>query len=110
MNLIEEAKSTALDLIKDTESCLFQTDIYGSRYMKEVAKASPDAYVQMALQLAYYRMHKEVTAVYESASTRFFKHGRTETGRSMSVESLNFIKAFDNDDVAVNIFNSMMRN
>lgn len=58
----------------------------------------------MALQLAYYRLHKEITPVYESASTRFFKHGRTETGRSMSVESLNFIKAFDDDNVSVIAF------
>jgi carnitine O-acetyltransferase len=97
--LIDTAQKTAVALINDTESCLLQTDIYGSRFMKEVAKTSPDAYVQLAMQLAYWRMYKEPTAVYESASIRLFKHGRTETGRSMSTESLEFIKAFDNDEV-----------
>jgi carnitine O-acetyltransferase len=66
-----------------------------------VASASPDAYIQLVLQLAYYRMYKKPTAVYESASTRFFLHGRTETGRSMSNESLAFIQSFDNDDILV---------
>ena len=103
IGLIAEAQETAVALINDTESCLLQTDIYGYRYIKEVAKAGPDAYVQMALQLAYYRMYKEPTAVYESASTRFFKHGRTETGRSMSSDSLEFIKAYDNDNIAVTL-------
>ncbi|KAJ3272524.1 hypothetical protein HDV01_005475 [Terramyces sp. JEL0728] len=98
-SLIEKARGVAQALIDDTESTLLQTDYYGSRFMKEIAKTSPDAYIQIALQLAYYRLHQKPTAVYESASTRFFKHGRTETGRSMSNESLEFISTFDNDDV-----------
>lgn len=101
---ISNAQSVAKALISDTESCLLQTDIYGARYMKEVAKTSPDAYVQIALQLAYYRLHKQATAVYESASTRLFKHGRTETGRSMSAESLAFIKSFDDDNILVDFY------
>ncbi|KAI8914641.1 acyltransferase ChoActase/COT/CPT [Gorgonomyces haynaldii] len=96
---MKEARKTAIALIQDTDSCLLQTEIYGSRYIKEVASAPPDAFVQMALQLAYIRLHKTPTAIYESASTRFFKHGRTETGRSMSVESLEFCQSFDNDDI-----------
>lgn len=102
---IQEASSTALALIKDTESCLLQTDLYGSRYIKEVAKVSPDAYIQIALQLAYQRVHRAITPVYESSSTRLFKHGRTETGRSMSMESMKFVKAFDNDDILVDVAN-----
>nr|KAJ3423289.1 hypothetical protein HK105_006666 [Polyrhizophydium stewartii] len=97
--LISKAEATAKALIDDTESCLLQTKVYGSRYMKEVAKTSPDAYIQLALQLTYYRMHQRPTAVYETAATRAFKHGRTETVRSMSSESLEFIKSFDNDEI-----------
>eukprot|EP00842_Homolaphlyctis_polyrhiza_P006421 jgi/Hompol1/6780/HPOL_005099-RA len=98
-DLMTEAERTAIALIKDTESVILQTDLYGSRYIKEVAKTSPDAYVQIALQLTYYRYHQKATAVYETASTRAFKHGRTETGRSLSSESLAFIKSFDDDEV-----------
>jgi carnitine O-acetyltransferase len=101
---IAVAEKTALELINDTESCLIQTDLYGSRFIKEIAKCSPDAYIQLVLQLAYWRVHQNVTAVYESASTRLFKHGRTETVRSMSSDSLAFIKAFDDDEVLVRFF------
>jgi carnitine O-acetyltransferase len=67
--------------------------------MKEVAATSPDAYIQMALQLTWFRLYKQPTAVYETASTRLFKFGRTETGRSLSTASLAFVKSFDDDDV-----------
>ncbi|KAJ3150271.1 hypothetical protein HDU86_006662 [Geranomyces michiganensis] len=103
--LMKEALTTASDLINDTESCLLQTDIYGSRYIKEVAQVSPDAYVQLAIQLAWRRYPtasgepQGPTAMYESASTRAFLHGRTETGRSMTSDTWAFVESFDNDDV-----------
>lgn len=34
-------------------------------------RVSPDSFVQMALQLAFYRMHKFVPKTYESAMTRY---------------------------------------
>jgi carnitine O-acetyltransferase len=46
----------------------------------------------MAIQLAYYRLHGRVTATYETAHTRQFHHGRTETIRVCSKESLAFVK------------------
>ncbi|KAJ1503302.1 Carnitine O-acetyltransferase mitochondrial [Coelomomyces lativittatus] len=53
---------------------------------------SPDAFVQMALQLAYYKMYGHWRATYETAQTRKFKYGRTETGRTVSLESVAFLK------------------
>ncbi|KAH9481600.1 Carnitine O-palmitoyltransferase 1, liver isoform [Psilocybe cubensis] len=50
-------------------------------------KLSPDAFIQMALQLAWYRYRGEFTATYETVLTRLFKHGRTETLRVFSRES-----------------------
>jgi len=55
---------------------------------------SPDAVVQLALQLTYIRLHLHRPAVYESVSTRHFRRGRTETGRSLTSDSVNFIDAF----------------
>ncbi|KAJ1967965.1 Carnitine O-acetyltransferase mitochondrial [Dispira parvispora] len=66
---------------------------YGGKLIKE-AKVSPDSYVQMALQLAYYRLHGKPCPTYETASTRAFLHGRTETVRSCSQESLAFTRGF----------------
>lgn len=47
----------------------------------------------MVLQLAYFRMHGKACATYETASTRRFHHGRTETCRSCSKESLDWTKS-----------------
>ncbi|KAF9932579.1 Carnitine O-acetyltransferase mitochondrial [Linnemannia zychae] len=73
---------------------------YGKGLIKAF-KMSPDAYVQMALQLAYYRKHGEFVATYESAATRKYRHGRTETARSCSIESKAFCEAMDNPDMSL---------
>ncbi|KAJ3313799.1 hypothetical protein HDU76_002555 [Blyttiomyces sp. JEL0837] len=99
--LIQEAEATAKALIEDTDSVLLQTKIYGGKYIKDSARASPDAYVQLALQLTWARMYENPTAVYESASTRLFKHGRTETGRSMTIDTWAFAKAFDKTSLSL---------
>lgn len=41
----------------------------------------------MALQLAWYRTRGEFTATYETALTRMFARGRTETIRTFTVDS-----------------------
>jgi len=57
---------------------------YGKNLIKKF-KMSPDAYAQMAIQLAYYRLKGTVRATYESAQTRKFLAGRTEA-RGAAVE------------------------
>ncbi|MFH4979499.1 hypothetical protein AB6A40_006208, partial [Gnathostoma spinigerum] len=44
-----------------------------------------DTVVQMALQLAFYRTHHRLAPAYETASTRRFYLGRTETVRSCTM-------------------------
>ncbi|KAF9968273.1 hypothetical protein BGZ65_012737 [Modicella reniformis] len=61
-----------------------------------IVKASPDAYLQMAIQLAYYRQIGQPCATYETGSTRQFRNGRTETIRSLSTDSVAFCKAMEN--------------
>lgn len=68
---------------------------YGKGAIKQY-KCSPDAWVQMAFQLAFYRLFGRVCATYEAAQTRKFKLGRTETIRSCSVESKAFVEAMEN--------------
>ncbi|VEU21086.1 DEKNAAC101987 [Brettanomyces naardenensis] len=58
-------------------------------------KASPDAFIQMLLQLAYYKYTGVVRPTYESASTRKYFGGRTETCRSVSPESLQFVRDWE---------------
>eukprot|EP00124_Ichthyophonus_hoferi_P005155 Ihof_evm1s683 gene=Ihof_evmTU1s683 len=53
-----------------------------------------DALCQFAFQLAYYRLYGKTASTYESCSTAAFKHGRTETIRPNTMETLNAAKAF----------------
>ena len=48
---------------------------------------------QIALQLAYYRIHGKAGSTYTSASTRKFYNGRTETCRACTKETMDFVKA-----------------
>ena len=58
-------------------------------------KCSPDAFAQMAIQLAYKRMFGECRATYEPFSMRAYRHGRTETIRSVSVDSQHMVSVMD---------------
>lgn len=98
---IEEAEKRAAADIEDVDSVLLHFNDYGGDAIKADAHASPDAFVQMALQLAYYRIYKQSCPTYESASTRQYLHGRTETIRSCSLESVAFVNAFDDPAVKV---------
>ena len=64
---------------------------YGSTFIKG-AGFSPDAFVQIALQLATYRLFGEQVGTYEATQVRPFLHGRTETTRSVSTASEAFVK------------------
>lgn len=62
---------------------------YGKGLIKKF-KCSPDAYVQMLIQLAYHKFYGKNRPTYESAATRRFQQGRTETTRTVSNESVAF--------------------
>ncbi|XP_051574927.1 peroxisomal carnitine O-octanoyltransferase-like isoform X1 [Myxocyprinus asiaticus] len=55
-------------------------------------KLHPDTFVQLALQLAYYRLHGKPGSCYETATTRRFFHGRTETMRPCTVEAQHWCR------------------
>lgn len=66
---------------------------FGKDFIKK-QKLSPDAILQLAFQMAYYRQHGKTVATYESCSTAAFKHGRTETIRPATVATKNCTLAF----------------
>ncbi|KJE93555.1 hypothetical protein CAOG_04324 [Capsaspora owczarzaki ATCC 30864] len=81
----------------DLEVLKFQ--VFGKDVIKKIG-VSPDAFVQMAIQLAFFRMHNEPCLTYESAATVRFNHGRTETVRSCSIESKRFVDAMQASGVS----------
>ncbi|KAJ3297226.1 Carnitine O-acetyltransferase mitochondrial [Rhizoclosmatium sp. JEL0117] len=71
---------------------------YGKNLIKKLG-CSPDAYAQMAIQLAYYKTYGVSRATYESAQTKKYAYGRTETGRSVSLESVAWVKAMQDASI-----------
>jgi carnitine O-acetyltransferase len=77
---------------------------FGKKYLKE-AGFEPNDFVQMAMQLAAYRLYGRPVGTYEASQTRKFRHGRTETIRPLSLESEAFVKCMglkphDEGDIA----------
>jgi len=68
-------------------------DAFGKGAIKK-CKCSPDAFIQMALQTTYQKIHSRPALTYESSMTRLYKNGRTETVRSLTAEAKKFACAF----------------
>ncbi|KAG1887013.1 acyltransferase ChoActase/COT/CPT [Suillus subluteus] len=90
---IREAEGRAQASINNSEAGILIFGEYGADWIGSVARLPPDAYTQLALQLAWYRSRGFLTATYETALTRMFNAGRTECVRSASVEGLDFVRA-----------------
>lgn len=65
------------------------------------AGLAPDAYVQMALQLAWYKTRGGFTATYETALTRAFDKARTETIRTLSEDSRAWVLSMTDTSATV---------
>ncbi|CAJ1969831.1 unnamed protein product [Cylindrotheca closterium] len=90
--LLEEQAHVECRTNVDRHSNVVNTfDAYGSDFIK-TAGHSPDAFVQMAIHLAAFRLFGEQAATYEATQVRTFLHGRTETTRSVSLESAEFVE------------------
>ncbi|XP_038638001.1 carnitine O-acetyltransferase isoform X1 [Scyliorhinus canicula] len=92
---IEKAKQNLNMMVRDVDIKCFTFQLFGKDIVKSW-KLSPDAFIQLALQLAYYRIYGEPCATYESASLRMFHLGRTDTIRSATIESSVFVRGMDN--------------
>ena len=55
----------------------------------------------MVIQLAYFKTHKKFVPTYETGSTRQFLHGRTDTIRTLSIESKVFVEGMENGSFTV---------
>ena len=71
---------------------------FGKKQAKQWGYDGP-LMAQLAIQLAGYRLFGELVACYEAASTRAFLHGRTETTRPVSPETLAFVQAMSNENM-----------
>ncbi|KAG0648143.1 carnitine O-acetyltransferase [Hyphodiscus hymeniophilus] len=87
------AETRLADLIQQNEFETLDFAGYGKNFMTSMG-FSPDAFVQMAFQAAYYGLYGRVECTYEPAMTKVYLHGRTEAIRSVTPESVEFVQTF----------------
>jgi carnitine O-acetyltransferase len=93
------AETRLADLIQQNEFETLEFMAYGKNFMTSMG-FSPDAFVQMAFQAAYYGLYGRIECVYEPAMTKTYYHGRTEAIRSVTDESTDFVRTFWGDKPA----------
>lgn len=95
---LQEQMNVSLDVARaladDVDCHVFPFREFGKGRIKKL-KISPDAFIQISLQLAYYRDQGGFCLTYEASMTRLFREGRTETVRSCSNESCAFVLALE---------------
>lgn len=89
----------AQNLADDVDCHVFPFREFGKGRVKKL-RVSPDAFIQLSLQLAYYRDRGGFCLTYEASMTRLFREGRTETVRSCSNETCAFVKALEGGESA----------
>uniref|UniRef100_UPI00398EE150 peroxisomal carnitine O-octanoyltransferase n=1 Tax=Pristiophorus japonicus TaxID=55135 RepID=UPI00398EE150 len=92
LNDIEQAKQQYYKRASDVQIASYAFTAFGKSLIKK-KKFHPDIFIQLALQLAYYRLHGRPGCCYETATTRRFYHGRTETMRPCTVEAVEWCRA-----------------
>nr|CAD7194400.1 unnamed protein product [Timema douglasi] len=100
LSAIDSATQVAERLLKDVDLRIYMHTAYGKGFMKQ-CRISPDAFIQMALQLAYFRDAGKFSLTYEASMTRLFREGRTETVRPCTVESTAWVKSMEDKSKSV---------
>lgn len=95
--VIESSLTLARTLADDVDCHIIPFDEFGKGLIKK-CRTSPDAFIQIALQLAHYRDKGKFCLTYEASMTRLFREGRTETVRSCTNESCDFVRAMIRDE------------
>ena len=117
-----EAADRAKAIIDDSDDSVLYFKRFGANWIKNFGRhclfyflnltvswlpgsyqMSPDAFIQMAMQLAWYKAFGEFTATYETVLTRMFKHGRTETLRTFSRESWRWVLSMVDPQTSVSV-------
>ena len=105
---VEGAASAFAEHAAGTATAVLSFPDVGTGRIKALG-CSPDAFVQLAYQLAHRRAKGLVGATYESIATRQYRHGRTEAMRVVTPEVLAFVAAMDDPDSSADARRSAFR-
>ncbi|XP_068162148.1 choline O-acetyltransferase-like isoform X2 [Antennarius striatus] len=96
LGLIAASEDRLQRLVNNLDMDVFTFKGYGKEFIKK-QKMSPDAFIQVALQLAFYKCNRRLVSTYESASIRRFQEGRVDNIRSATPEALAFVKSMTDE-------------
>ncbi|XP_073497954.1 carnitine O-acetyltransferase-like [Phyllobates terribilis] len=91
---VEQAKQNLDMLVNDLDICCFSFSDFGKKFPQRY-NMSPGTFLQICLQLAYYRLHGSLCTTTEAVSLRAFHRGRSDVVRCSSPEVLEFVQAAD---------------
>lgn len=93
LDTIYYAETALCDEISASDTHVLEFRQFGKKVVVG-NKMSPDAFVQMMILLAYYRLYGEAVCMYEPALTKQFFHGRTEAIRGTTPQAVRFCETF----------------
>jgi len=85
LHLLEECTIELDRLARESQLAVVDFREYGKEAIKGW-RMSPDGFIQLAMQLAHYKLHGYLVSSYESATTRRFHLGRVDNIRAATPE------------------------
>ncbi|XP_037270668.2 choline O-acetyltransferase isoform X1 [Rhipicephalus microplus] len=92
LKALQDATKAINTLAEDVDLYILHFPNYGKNFIKE-QRISPDVYIQLALQLTFYKVHRKLVSTYESASLRKFHLGRVDNIRAATAQALAWVQA-----------------
>lgn len=88
---VQEAASRADKMVDNFSLNILNFTEFGRNFIK-LQNVSPDAFIQLALQYSFFKIHGRLVSTYESASLRQFRLGRVDNIRANSCEAYAWIQ------------------
>lgn len=88
---VQASLTEALKIANNVDIKVYPFQKFGKQRITKVWKCSPDAFIQISMQLAHKLDKDKHVLTYESAMTRLYRDGRTETVRSATTPVIDFV-------------------
>ncbi|VDN06651.1 unnamed protein product [Thelazia callipaeda] len=105
--LILDSKKNINHIASDTDVKVYTFDHFGKEFIKKLG-ISPDSFIQIAMQVAYYRIYGKLACTSEIATLRKFTDGRTAIIRLPNFHTAMFTVDITDPDSSEDIPASMM--
>jgi len=89
---IDQAELRVNQMIDNFSLYILEFEQFGRAFIKK-QNLSPDAFIQLALQYTFFKLHGHLVSTYESASLRQFRLGRVDNIRANTCEAYQWIQA-----------------